>query len=613
MANPSYNYFQMTGDESIDVTTHGYYWGLGADRTIDWSISNGLDNETWNNPGVVASYLNAMLGTFSYFSNIKFNYLGYFTTPIVAAQSGSEINVSISASTTMFPSSSYWAVGNFNPQTSTDYSGQVGDIYLNLRSQANTLTSYEPGSAGWFVAIHEIGHTLGLKHPHDSGGTGRPTYEQLGSGNMDQDWVSIMSYNDDFKFNLKQWDPATPMILDAIAMQYIYGKNTTTNAGNSNHSLTQTNFYSTIWDASGSDTVTAAGSIVGWTIALPDKGISSLVDTKVGTAFPSLEATLASPKTFYWLAGDIENVIGGSGNDTIIGSDTANNLSGGPANDVLYGGAGNDTFDWDTAARAGNDMLYGGPGDDTYVLDSTQDIVTEYSNEGADTVWVPFSYSIANLPNIETVRGFGVANLILTGNAGANTISGSTGNDIISGGAGTDSAVFSVNRADYTISKNSTGWTVRSSAEGVDTLTNVERLKFADTAIALDTSGVGGQAYRVYKAAFNRTPDLGGLGFWISGMDGGVSLNTVVQGFVNSAEFKAVYGTSPTNAQIVTRFYDNVLGRAADSGGYNYWLGVLNSGGGTVAEVLAAFSESAENQAGVIGLIGNGILYTPFG
>jgi hypothetical protein len=173
--------------------------------------------------------------------------------------------------------------------------------------------------------------------------------------------------------------------------------------------------------------------------------------------------------------------------------------------------------------------------------------------------------------------------------------------------------MYSGSRASYTIRKTSTGWTVSSTAEGVDTLTNVERLKFADTAIAFDTSGVGGQTYRVYKAAFNRTPDLGGLGFWISGMDGGVSLNAVAQGFVNSAEFKTVYGTSPTNAQIVTRFYDNVLGRAADSGGYNYWLGILDSGHASVAGVLASFSESSENQAAVIGVIENGILYTPYG
>ena len=613
MANPSYNYFQLTGDTLIDATTHGFYWGLDTGRTIDWSISNGLDNETWNNPGVVASYVNAMLGTFSYFANIKFNYLGYFTTPIVAAQGGSEINVSISASTTMFPSSSFWAVGNFNSITSTDYSGQVGDIYLNLRSQANTLTSYEPGSAGWFVAIHEIGHTLGLKHPHDDGGTGRPTYSQLGFSTLGSDWASIMSYSDDYAWNLKQWDPATPMILDVIALQYIYGKNMATNAGDSTHKLSQTNFYSTIWDSSGSDTISVAGSIVGWTITLPNIQISPLVDTKVGEAFPSLELALASPKTLYWLTGDIENVIGGSGNDKVSGSDGANSLSGGSGNDTLYGGGGNDTFDWDTGTRTGSDIFYGGTGNDTYVLDSQQDTVIEYSSEGVDTVWVPFSYSVANLPYVETVRGFGVVNIWLIGNAGANTISGSTGSDIIDGGASTDTALYYGNRTNYTISKVSAGWTVSSTAEGVDTLTNIERLKFADTAIAYDTSGVGGQTYRVYKAAFNRTPDVGGLGFWISGMDGGVSLNAVAQGFVNSAEFKTVYGASPTNAQIVTRFYDNVLGRAADSGGYNFWLGNLDSGQSSVAQVLASFSESSENQAAVIGVIENGILYTPYG
>ena len=56
-----------------------------------------------------------------------------------------------------------------------------------------------------------------------------------------------------------------------------------------------------------------------------------------------------------------------------------------------------------------------------------------------------------------------------------------------------------------------------------------------------------------------------------------------------------------------------MLGRAAESGGYNYWLGILDSGQASVAGVLASFSESPENQAAVIGVIGNGILYTPYG
>jgi hypothetical protein len=144
-----------------------------------------------------------------------------------------------------------------------------------------------------------------------------------------------------------------------------------------------------------------------------------------------------------------------------------------------------------------------------------------------------------------------------------------------------------------------------------DTLTNVERIKFADTAIALDTSGVGGQAYRIYQAAFNRTPDDVGLGYWISGMDSGASLASVASGFVSSDEFKALYGASPTNAQIVTKFYENVLHRAPEFGGYNYWLGMLNSGL-SVSNALAAFSESPENVSGVSGAIISGIRYTPY-
>ena len=230
---------------------------------------------------------------------------------------------------------------------------------------------------------------------------------------------------------------------------------------------------------------------------------------------------------------------------------------------------------------------------------------------------------ISYFGNLSIASGTWIENLVATpfddyivGNDLDNMVWSMGGNDILLGLGGCDTVVLGGRSTDWTIQRAADGltWNARAAdgESGSVELQTTERLKFADAAIALDTSGVGGQAYRVYKAAFNRTPDLGGLGFWISGMDGGVSLNAVAQGFVNSAEFKTVYGASPTNAQIVTRFYDNVLGRAAESGGYNYWLGVLNSGQGSVAGVLAEFSESAENQAGVIGVIGSGIEYTPY-
>ena len=201
------------------------------------------------------------------------------------------------------------------------------------------------------------------------------------------------------------------------------------------------------------------------------------------------------------------------------------------------------------------------------------------------------------------------------GYGGNDSILGGAGDDAIDGGAGLDTAVYVGARANYVVSRTPEGCSVAAVAgtDGTDTLTGVERLKFNDATVAIDIDGTGGQGYRLYQAAFNRTPDAGGLGFWIKALDGGASLRDVAAGFVTSAEFQTVYGTNPTNAQLVGKYYENVLHRAPEAGGYNYWLGVLDQHLDTAAGVLANISESAENQAGVIGVIGNGFAYTPYG
>ena len=99
----------------------------------------------------------------------------------------------------------------------------------------------------------------------------------------------------------------------------------------------------------------------------------------------------------------------------------------------------------------------------------------------------------------------------------------------------------------------------------------------------------------------------------MSVMDKGTSLGDVAAGFVDSSEFKTAYGVNPSNADIVNKFYTNVLHRAGETAGINYWAGLLDSHSATPAEVLAGFSESPENQAGLIGIIGNGFTYTPYG
>lgn len=220
--------------------------------------------------------------------------------------------------------------------------------------------------------------------------------------------------------------------------------------------------------------------------------------------------------------------------------------------------------------------------------------------------------------------GAGDDQMTIQGGGSWLSASGGSGNDIVrfvddghvaDGGSGTDTAILHANRADYVVTKVGANVTVRASSfgGGTDTLSNFERLQFADSTVALDVTGVAGQAYRLYQAAFNRTPDAEGLGFWIHYMDGGMTLNEVAAQFMASKEFKTAYGNQPGNADFIDKLYHNVLHRAGETGGVQFWMDYLSTGGGTQAKVLAFFGESPENQAALIGTIGNGFAYSYYG
>ena len=203
----------------------------------------------------------------------------------------------------------------------------------------------------------------------------------------------------------------------------------------------------------------------------------------------------------------------------------------------------------------------------------------------------------------------------LTGGAGNDKLDGGAGNDKLDGGAGINTAVYHGAVANYTVTKTAGGFSIadKTGVDGTDQVTNVQRLQFADTGVAFDVSGHGGQAYRIFQAAFNRAPDKGGLGYWMSALDHGVALLDVADGFIQSKEFKDLYGDNPTNADIVNKFYANVLHRAPDQAGADYWTKLLDQHVLTKADVLMSFSESPENQAALVGVTQNGIDYTPYG
>ena len=110
-----------------------------------------------------------------------------------------------------------------------------------------------------------------------------------------------------------------------------------------------------------------------------------------------------------------------------------------------------------------------------------------------------------------------------------------------------------------------------------------------------DNVPLASRVARLYIAAFERFGEYEGLKYWF---DSAAQTDIVViaNNFVNSQEFADTYGVL-SNAEYIDELYDNVLGRAGESGGRNFWTSQLDANFLSRAEVLVGFSDSSENQA----------------
>ena len=429
-----------------------YYFGSGSVPSSDSSIG-AFTGKTWTT--TEKSAFASALAEYSSVCNLKF------------------------AETTNYEQADLveWKAGNAN------MSGYLGmhevpdetwsNIYGYFNSDDETWNYMQKGGYGYVSLVHELGHAMGLAHPHDGGGEASATLfpgvtneYSLGTSGLNQGIWTTMTYNDGWSGHYSGsyaygWQSGL-MALDIAALQRLYGANMSAATGDNTYTLPTANasgtYWSCIWDAAGNDTISNAGSSKGCTINLND---APLTGANAG-GFVSYNAGILGGFTIANGA-TIENAIGGGGNDTLIGNET---------NNILNGSAGNDT-------------MTGGAGNDIYYVDSLYDIVIELVGEGDDTIYSSVeSYTLSvNAEHLiliglaEDVIGDNSDNVItgndldniLIGDAGNDTLIGNNGNDTLNGGTGADTMLGCAGNDIYYVD-NVRDVVVETANNGIDTV-----------------------------------------------------------------------------------------------------------------------------------------------
>ena len=223
----------------------------------------------------------------------------------------------------------------------------IANGYANPSFSSELITNYD-----YEVLVHEIGHALGLKHPFEASGENiaiLSTYE-------DNTRNTAMSYDEELATFNGMHRP-----LDLMALTKFYGVKSTYNAGDDTYGFSSLG-GTFIVDGGGVDTITADDNFYDVTIDLR-AGAHSHLGAKLNYITAPNQLTISHGT-------DIENVVTGAGDDTVIGTDTDNFISTGSGSDTIFAGDGADIIKSGTGTDR-IDLSESVQSRDTVVLDTS--------------------------------------------------------------------------------------------------------------------------------------------------------------------------------------------------------------------------------------------------
>jgi len=373
-------------------------------------------------------------------------------------------------------------------------------VFFNTLDEAHTTEGELGGGSDRFQTIvHEYLHSLGLNHPHDTGGS-----TTLGTG-ADSVGESMQAPYQWHQTNVSYTSaPGAPgpgeedaytygrgvtaMALDIAALHRMYGANMTARTGDTTYQLTDPQSvaldlndddgtiaigraYYGIWDAGSSagDVITYEGdssvvinllpatlgaapdaNLTGTLQALRDSGVLDQLSTSLQTELTNeahqaggffssiLDDGLARIPGGFSIANGvvIEEASGGSGMDLLIGNGANNRLIGNGGDDALFGGDGADRL----LGGDGDDLIIGGASSadlrDVVFAGAGDDSVD--AGAGNDQVFgQDGNDTIAGGAGVDDLQGQN-GNDVITGSAFSDLVFGGAGNDFVNGGFGHD-------------------------------------------------------------------------------------------------------------------------------------------------------------------------------